>query len=101
MTDYVDKLEKQMDRALDRITELEGFKSEAIKEVAYWSAQAGEWAAKCGERDARIAELEAALKPFAELNIVVVTLWEGDVGLYAISASYLRAARAALGEKND
>jgi hypothetical protein len=44
-----------------RIAELEKFKSEAIKEVAYWSAQAGEWAAKCGERDARIAELEAAL----------------------------------------
>jgi BMFP domain-containing protein YqiC len=48
----------------------------------------------------RIAELEAALKPFADMKIVDATQWEGEVALYGIAASDLRAARAALnGEK--
>jgi hypothetical protein len=52
-------------------------------------------------RDDRIAELEAALKPFADLEIVTAAQWEGDIALYAIAASKLRAARAALENKND
>jgi hypothetical protein len=76
---------------------------------------------RLAKKDARIAELEAALKqssrtepilasrianlmdalePFADLEIVTAAQWEGDIALYAIAASKLRAARAAYrGEK--
>jgi peptidoglycan hydrolase CwlO-like protein len=69
MTDYVDKLEKQIDRALDRITELEETKRKSSDEISYWTNQVAEWAAKCGERDARISKLEKEIETLKAKNI--------------------------------